>query len=244
MSDTEGNLRQALVSIIGDWPDLENINVSGGNVTGGANENQLPGGTQRMSLVTEVATLAMQWTLMRLDEWDREEGTLRAEDSTPGRLGFLLKHSEWMASHPIVHEAEEFVRLSHEVRSLVAPSGIRRVPVGACPVQDCGGSVFAAMRDGGDGTLPDLTCDLDREHLWPEPHYQRLAAMLGCDGPERLTVAEFIEYVDGRYKRELPPQTVRSWIRRHPAVVGWDGETLDRIKAVAHYLDKRMSRAA
>lgn len=249
MTDVLTRIEDALASIISDWPDLTQVTVTSGIVAGGGNETQLPGGTQRLTLIAEAHTLVTQWTLLVLDERDLAG---RVGDDTPDRADYLLEHADWLAGHDAGPDAAtELTALAARIRSLVAPSGVRRIPIGACPGVDCPGVVHATLRDGesvatAGNQLPDLVCDLDRDHAWPEPQYRHLARMLGCDGPERLTAREMAEHLSQRFRRDVPVATVRTWIHRHPITVGWDADTgtVDRVRTTAHYLDTRTRRAA
>lgn len=237
-------IEDSLAAIISDWPDLENVSIGGGNVTGGGNDQQLPGGTQRLHLIADANTLVTTYCLLVMDEADLTGGNVGAD--VPDRADFLLVHAEFLAGHELADEVSRELRdLAGQIRSLVAPSGVRRLPIGACPVLDCGGSVYALLKDSDGSIMPDLTCDLNAEHVWSEGQYHRLAALLGCDGPARMGVSDLGAYLLARFKRDVPAQTIRSWIRRSPVTIGWDPATgtVDRVKAVSHYLDRRAARA-
>lgn len=233
-------LEAALMALITDWPDLLNTEAAGGSVKGGAETNRLPGGTGAISLVAEGHAIITSWCMAVIDGRDLTGATVGTD--TEDRADFLLTHAAWLASEAPDAE-EELSDLSGRVRALVAPSGVRRVPIGACPALDCGGAVFAAF--DGKQQWPDLTCDLDTEHSWPEPHYRRLASLLGCDGPDRMSVDDFITHVAEKFGREVNRATVRVWIHRHPDELKWDRaeQTLDRLKAVSFWLERRAARA-
>lgn len=244
MTDVQTTITDAIRSIRGDWADLTAVYVAGGNVTGGANTQQLPGGTARLNLIADAHTLVTQYVALVLDERDLAGNTGLG---TVDRLNYLETHAEWLAGHEVGADcANELADLASRIRSLVAPSGIRRIPIGACPVDDCGGVVRALLLKDGQDHDPDLYCDIEREHSWTRERYAHLARMLGTDGPDRLTVDEFVEFIAARFRRQLNTATVRTWIHRHPLSMGWDAptKTVDRIEATKHYLERRSARAA
>lgn len=234
----------ALAAITTDLPALERVEVTGGNVTGGASTTQLPGGTTRMSLLADTLALLTSLCLLVLDE-RRLDGTT-VGDGADERARFLVLHAGWLAGHDTAADtAAELDDLARRIHALVAPSGVRRIPVGACPL-DCAGVVFAALDGDRD---PDLVCDVrPRDHVWGRSHYELLARMLGTDAPERMTPTQLAAWLTVRFRRRVTEGMVTGWIRRasprerEALAADQDGSVM-RVPLTELYLARRSERA-
>lgn len=206
-------------SLAADWPALT-IPTSAGTPTSAGRTDALPGGTTRLDLMYETHRLLMSWTLLVLDEkFAPHERALLDPLGTdaPAWLGFLRRHGDWIAGHWAGRDAaDELAQAAAQVGAAVAPSGVRHIPVGACPVLDCAGVVHATLGDRDDGDLPDLVCDWDTRHTWTPSQYGVLARLLGTDGPARLTPTAAAVWLSDRFRRPITEGMVTGWIRRAP----------------------------
>lgn len=250
--DHQQALHAALASLVADWPVLQ-LAPTGQRHGSGSAETSLPGGTDRLVLLVEGTGLLSQWVLLVLEERfaDHERGQVKPMgDDVLAWLGFLQRHTPWLGEHDAGAEAAtELAELARGVRALVAPSGTRRIPIGACPRDDCTGVVHATLSDDGEGA-PDCVCDLEpRDHRWGEVHYGLLAQLLGTpEAPKRGTPTQLAHWLSEQFRRPITEGMVTGWIRRatdkerEALAVDEDG-AVDRVQLTMLYLARR-SRAA
>lgn len=239
-----GRLVDALRDLETYIPDVErDLSLSSRpGAAGPASVPSLPGGTERLSALAAVHVDVTFWVLAVLEG---RELAGRVGDSTLERVRYLLVHAEWLGERIGVDDTEVLVKHASRVRSLAALGGVRRIPIGACPVLDCeAGVVFAAIAEGGASSTapPDLVCDVDSTHRWDEDGYARLAGMLGHGAPKRMTCSAWTAWARGRGERVIEQQ-VWWWIRSKPVTIGWNGETLDRVRTMEHWIEIRASKA-
>ena len=84
-----------------------------------------------------------------------------------GTATWLLVHLRWMAAQPWIDEfVRELTELHSRTRSLLDPTGRRRVDVGACVEPECDGRLTAMLAPVDDLLPSAITCDRDAEHTW------------------------------------------------------------------------------
>lgn len=104
-----------------------------------------------------------------------------------GMTAFLRTHLRWLAAHPAAADFADEVRETYA--ALVAftePRDSRRISLGTCPVNGCGGTIAAALRSGRGGERPsDVRCSADGEHQWPSGMWGQLHRMRTTVGSAR-----------------------------------------------------------
>jgi hypothetical protein len=247
----------SLSSITADWPTLLADMAAAtygssaptiGSATGG---EKLPGGTAAMSLLADARLLLATWCHVVLDErsehYNLGSAHLDATDVT-AMARWLAPHAQWLEAHPAGLEAEtELDDLAHQVRALVAPSGVRRPVIGACPIDECAGVIRGHVdeRDTTDEAR-DLACDVDGDHRWDQSRWRLLGAMLGhihSGEPEWMSDEDLAEWLSRRFRRSIKPNTVRQWAVRHPLSIRAHEGKYDRIAVTDWYIERQVARA-
>lgn len=260
MSDPAAAIRRALDTLAVDLPALTiGLTPTGAGYRPPPHE-RIPGGLLRLHLAENAQAVLHAWCRVVIET----RPAVGPRGSGPAAcIRWLRPHVGWLAEHdPDAADAAaaEIGALAGSVRRAVAPTGPRRIPVGACPVTDCQGALWAVLSDhprpapgvtftsqtdAGDLAAPPVTCDDDPDHTWvaDDPW---LAQLLGVDGPRRQTATQWAAWITRHQGAEVPDSTIRSWARRHPATIGWDPATatLDRVATTMHWLTTRSNRRA
>jgi hypothetical protein len=92
---------------------------------------------------------------------------------------FLLRHTDWLATHPAAAEAtREVARLVSRAHRVAHPDPVRRIALGACVEPGCAGRLFATVRVGAPGTHPSVRCDADPLHSWAGHQWTHLRRLM------------------------------------------------------------------
>ncbi|MFJ3162752.1 hypothetical protein [Streptomyces kanasensis] len=135
------------------------------------------------------------------------------ERRVPELAAFLARHLDLLADHPAVADmAGEITQVTDGARRIARPDGARRVRVGACVREGCGGEVVVTMGGGGaDGRARDVRCGAG--HVWQPHEWLDLRGRMAAAEPARAV------------RRTLPTRlaavavgvseaTVRKWASR------------------------------
>lgn len=161
------------------YGELEHVLIGapavGGRVSGSPDRTRLP----NMAAV-EARTL-IRHTLV---SWCRliaeERGIDLPRDEVAAMGDYIARHAHWLAAHPAAGEAADELReLAHGRPWRVAyPDSTRRVEVGPCPHDGCGGTIRAVLR-ASDSLLPSrIVCDANADHVWPASEWITLGRQL------------------------------------------------------------------
>jgi hypothetical protein len=240
-------ITSALRSIAGDWPSLlEAMYLPTSTGSGpSSGDAHLPGGTERLDLAEGVTRLLAYWCYAALDSHACPTVRLTVDD-VPGMCAWLARPEQvaWLQAQPEGFDAAiELTTLARRLAGVVAPSGIRRPPVGNCPHGVCEGTVRARL-GADDLTGAELVCDVDPDHRWDEHAWRDLAKALGhitADAPERMRPEVLAEWLTQRFGRPFTASTVRNWPSRYPWFPRPDDDgAYDRIR-VTEWLIGRMA---
>lgn len=120
-----------------------------------------------------------QWARLVVEEAGGRVPRLR-EPGMDSLVRFLQEHLSWLADHPAAADFDE------EVAELLAAYGtlldlgrVHTFPLGACPEQDCDGSLHGVMSAGGSGTPSRVSCDTG--HILAPHQWLRVAVRLKGD---------------------------------------------------------------
>lgn len=146
-------------------------NGAGGPVVSGSRERQLPLNIAAAYARTEILPILTAWA--SLVAYDRG---VRAPRRDAGAIAYWLRrHADWLAAHPAAGDAaDEIADVLHIAARGAYPRPVRRVELGACPVPQCDGTVFAIVRDRS-AVLPSAAaCNTTAAHEWSMPEWPRL----------------------------------------------------------------------
>ncbi|GHE66465.1 hypothetical protein [Streptomyces sp. AC04842] len=115
-----------------------------------------------------VATLR-SWAALVIDE----RRVSAPPDTVAHMAGFLLRHIDWLVAHPAVADlSSEVTGCVRRARRVIDPAPRRRLPVGACVVPGCGGTLRAEVRSGSGDTV-EVGCDSEPAHRWSGQEWLR-----------------------------------------------------------------------
>lgn len=90
-------------------------------------------------------------------------------------VDFLLRHITWLCVHPAIGDATaEVAQLIHSARRVTELPDLRRVPVGSCPIRDCGGELTATIRGTAPASEAQIQCSTDPAHQWSSREWAQL----------------------------------------------------------------------
>lgn len=234
-------LAACLATFTDSWEQLFDISPtrSSTGIGGGSDDARLPGGTERLSLAEAITRFCAYWTRAVLDEHACATTALHASD-VPAMATWLRDHVDWIEAQP---EAPEELALASDLArhlaSLLAPSGVRRPIVGACPHDD-GGRVRARL--GAEHDERDLVCDVDPDHRWDEHSWRDLGAALGHISPtepERMRPEELAAWLTRRFGRTITRANIDLWKHRYPWFPRPDDQgTYDRIRVTEWMIER------
>lgn len=164
------------VAVAQAWGELALSLAPSGTGDGGGR-----GGNPHPSLVLHDGVVEVRATIRHtLVSWVRlvaDERSVALPVDRVGALGrFVQAHSRWLGAQDYAGEcSDEFAGLVSAARRLMQPSGTRIIPVGPCPMQDCGGELRALMRTERSLVPSSVTCDLDTGHEWTSADWMALA---------------------------------------------------------------------
>lgn len=239
----------ALGTIARDYPLLESMiaaDESVGSGGGRTTKKSAPPSPGALALVPIAADVAREIHYLAAAVVNGRDDATRAPDSVGMRAEWLQPYAEWLLE--VLGEAvlDDTIEAADALARVVTPDGVRRVPIGLCPVVSCaGGALWAQLDSTGKRRMPSVVCDRDSTHRWDEFAYRRLAAMLdGEELPGRMSVPEWLAWAQTRGR---PPtlKQVRMWTWHRPITVGWSAEskTLDAVRTMDYWLDLRARRA-
>ncbi|MFE6104089.1 helix-turn-helix domain-containing protein [Streptomyces laurentii] len=100
--------------------------------------------------------------------------------TVPALVDFLVRQSLWLAGHPAIGEfTEEVARVAARARRVARPDRSRRMRIGACVEDRCGGELTAWLRDPDAPELGIIQCDTSPEHTWAGHQWTQLRRALG-----------------------------------------------------------------
>ncbi|MFK4070885.1 hypothetical protein [Streptomyces sp. NPDC029674] len=113
------------------------------------------------------------------------------ERSVERLASFLLLHGAWLAAHPAATEVTgEISRLAAAARRVGRERAPRRVRVGPCVSEGCGGTLVADFRGAGGDSCTAIRCDADAEHAWSGELWTELRRALRGQGERWLTAGD------------------------------------------------------
>ncbi|WP_460624860.1 hypothetical protein [Kitasatospora kifunensis] len=99
----------------------------------------------------------------------------RPRRTVPALAAFLQCHAHWLAAHPAAREAAaELETLLNSARRTAAAPMARRIPVGRCVVEGCGGGLTAVLGQERNAPASSVECDRDETHRWPPQRWLEL----------------------------------------------------------------------
>jgi hypothetical protein len=131
-------------------------------------------------LIAEERAVHVPWKWLLVLPADGCEGPanrVRIAVETVAGLGeYVQVHARWLAAQDYADEvSEELATLVADARRVMQPSGTRVIPVGPCPMQDCGGELRALMRTERSLMPSSVTCDAEVGHEWTSGDWLALA---------------------------------------------------------------------
>lgn len=127
-------------------------------------------------------TLPWRWRITRLPQ-GVEGPAARIRQGVANTMDlarYIQDHSRWLAGTDYAGAAsDEFATLVSAARRFMQPSGTRVIPVGPCPMQDCGGTLRALMRTERSLMPSSVTCDAEAGHEWTSADWMALARSMG-----------------------------------------------------------------
>ncbi|MFD9905830.1 helix-turn-helix domain-containing protein [Streptomyces sp. NPDC059063] len=112
----------------------------------------------------------------------------RPRRTVPALAAFLDCHARWLAAHPAAQDAAtELDSLLKAARRAAPSSAARRISVGPCVVDGCGGGLTAVLGHRQTAAAASVDCDRDGTHSWPP---QRWLELCGEGGEERGTAGQ------------------------------------------------------
>lgn len=242
-----GDIRASLHGLRLDWPGLLEAPASTGRHSTGATGSRPPVDAHRLHLATSVPHTLASWALLVMEERGLPGSKLTAGDVV-ALSRWLDPHAEWLAAHPAGDEAAaEIMSAGRQVRTVVEPSGIRRIDVCPCPVlvpDVCGGLIVATLRPDDDE--PDATCDVDASHAWGVAQWRALGAMADQDGEEEwMNATQLASWLSRRHRASVTAVAIRKWNQRHDGFPVPDARSgmWDRHEVAMWFLEHRSATA-
>ena len=145
--------------------------VSGGRANG------IPLNEEAVTARTEITGFLVAWAALVADELGgaperREPRSLAA---------FLVRHLDWLATHPAAAElSNELAELTARVNLIAGPAPARRLDLGPCPQPGCTSTVHAALEAAGAPAARRVCCGAG--HPLPPRQWLLLARRAGVRG--------------------------------------------------------------
>jgi len=161
------------------YGELEHVLIGapavGGRVSGSPDRTRLPN-MAAVEARSTIRSILVSWCRLISEE----RGIDLPRDEVAAMGDYIARHAHWLAAHPAAAEAADELReLAHGRPWRVAyPDGTRRVEVGPCLHDGCGGTIRAVLR-ASDSLLPSrIVCDANADHVWPADQWLTLGRQL------------------------------------------------------------------
>jgi len=145
-----------------------------GRVSGSPDRSRIPN-PAAMEARSRIRAILASWCQLIAEE----RGAELPRDEVADMGEYVARHALWLAAHPAAGDAADELReLVRVARRIAYPDGTRRVDVGPCPHDGCGGTIRALLRRA-DSLLPSaIVCSASAEHEWPADQWLTLGRQI------------------------------------------------------------------